>query len=109
LNAFLLYLTLKAQSKFNEQATQNSVKEAFISRYYELLHAHNEIVNQIKIETVEGRQVFKILYDEFHNIFEHVEKYLTEISERDATSLTEGSEDKKIYEFLNSNAPFPNV
>lgn len=102
LNAYLLYKTLGTQSKFNKQTTQNYTKESFISRYYELLHIHDEIVNQFCIGKDEGRQVFKVLFDEFRLIFECVEKYLSEITQWNPASLSDGSEEKKIYKFVKS-------
>ncbi|WP_165157816.1 putative phage abortive infection protein [Parabacteroides sp. ZJ-118] len=100
LNAYLLYKTLSAQSKFNDHITQNNIKEIFISRYYELLHIHHEIVNQFSIDSDKGRQVFKTLFDEFRIIFEYVESCLTEISKWDPDSLNEGSDERKIYDFV---------
>jgi len=100
LNAYLLYQTLTTQLKFNDHISQNNIKEVFISRYYELLHIHNEIVNQFRIGSDEGRQVFKTLFDEFRLIFECVDNYLSEISKWNQELLIEGSEEKKIYDFL---------
>ncbi|MCM1140861.1 MAG: hypothetical protein NC453_20010 [Muribaculum sp.] len=102
LNAYLLYKTLKTQSIFNKYAVHNNTKESFISQYYELLHIHDEIVNQFSIEQDKGRQVFKTLHDEFRLIFECVENYLAEISKWDSAKLVDGSDDRKIYDFVNS-------
>lgn len=102
LNAYLLYKTLKAQSLFNSYTAQNYIKEDFINRYYELLHIHNEIVNQFRIGTDEGRQVFKTLFNEFQLIFECVENYLSEINKWNPDSLPKGSDDRRIYEFVKS-------
>lgn len=102
LNAYLLYKTLKTQSIFNRYAAHNNTKQSFISQYYELLHIHDEIVNQFTIEHNKGRQVFKTLYDEFRQIFECVEIYLTEICKWDPAKLADGSDDRKIYDFVNS-------
>lgn len=102
LNAYLLYQTLSAQSKFNIHISRHNIKEVFISRYYELLHIHHEIVNQFRIESDEGRQVFKTFFNEFRLIFECVDNYLSEILQWDQDLLIEGSEEKKIFDFVNS-------
>ena len=102
LNAYLLYKTLKTQSVFNKYAVHNNTKESFISQYYELLHIHDEIVNQFTLGQDKGRQVFKTLFDEFRLIFECVEKYLSEINKWNPDSLPKGSDNRKIYEFVKS-------
>jgi hypothetical protein len=65
--ATVAILTLVLQSSANKENRKNIAREKLDGKFYELLRMHRQNIEEMKIGTLEKRQVFKELFYEFCN------------------------------------------
>jgi hypothetical protein len=66
----LLYLTLAAQRKANNDQNDAKEKENFLTRYYMMLDLHRKNVEEIRVRNYSGRVVFVRLVEELRYILQ---------------------------------------
>ena len=97
-------------ASINEQKTA-FIKERFESRFFEFVRFHRDNVTQLELHreisnfTFRGKQVFKVIYDQFTEAYSELSDYFATLPDKDLAPASIYLSD--YYQFLQNNTHLP--